>query len=521
MDRRAKVELFEQIRREYEFGAGSVRGVAKKLGVHRRLVRQAIESAVPPQRKAVEKPSPRLDPVRSFIDAILQEDKRAPRKQRHTAHRIWVRLGQESPEFPVAESTIRRYVRQRKQALGLGTGEICVPQCYGWGEEAQVDWYEAFADLDDERVKLQVFCLRSMKSGAAFHRAYRHATQQAFFEAHEKAFSYFGGVFGTLRYDNLGSAVKKILRGHTRDEHTRFIAFRSHWGFAAEFCSPAQPHEKGGVEGEVGAFRRNHLVPVPQAADLATLNGLLVSACKEDESRFVGERSLGDRPAAIGEMALREREHLLPLPREGFEIAESRSCVVDGKGCVLSHANRYSTPLRSGTRAQVRVLPSAVEVWHAGRKVAGHERSYGRGQQVLDLEHYLDVLQKKPGALAGSVPLSQWRARGRWPASFDRLWEGMIERQGRQEGTKAMVHLLLLAREHGWDALRRAVEGALAAGCIDESGVRCLLLHPAAPVTPAPLSREELEQGGLGGLSRYDRPEPEMSPYDRLLGGAS
>src|SRR5438067_12072582 len=94
------------------------------------------------------------------------------------------------------------------------------------------------------------FCLRSMASGGAYHRAYPHATQQAFLEAHELAFAYFGGVFRILRYDNLTSAVTKILRGHRREETARFVAFRSHWRFEAEFCTPAEPHEKGGIEGE-------------------------------------------------------------------------------------------------------------------------------------------------------------------------------------------------------------------------------------------------------------------------------
>src|SRR2546422_3167222 len=102
--------------------------------------------------------------------------------------------------------------------------------------------------------------IRSMAGGGAFHRAYYHATQQAFLEAHEFAFQFFGGVFRRLRYDNLKSAVKKILRGYQREETERLIAFRSHWGFQTEFCNPARGNEKGGVEGEVGYFRRNHLV---------------------------------------------------------------------------------------------------------------------------------------------------------------------------------------------------------------------------------------------------------------------
>ena len=228
MDRRTKVELFEQLRREYEFGVGTVSGVASKFGVHRRQVRQALESCVPPQPAVLVRPRPSLDPVKPYIEAILVADKTAPRKQRHTAHRIWVRLCQEVPEHPVAQSTVRAYVRERKGALGLAAKEICIPQDYAWGEEAQVDWYEAYVVLGGERVKVQIFTMRSMKSGGAYHRAYLHATQQAFFEAHEHAFAYFGGVFHLLRYDNLASAVTRVLRGHTRDEHTRFIAFRSH-----------------------------------------------------------------------------------------------------------------------------------------------------------------------------------------------------------------------------------------------------------------------------------------------------
>src|SRR5262249_19137873 len=145
---------------------------------------------------------------------ILETDRKAPRKQRHTAHRIWRRIQQELPACQIGERTVRQYVQHRKIELGMKVRETFVPQSYSWGTEAQIDWYEAYADLSGERVKLQVFAMRSMASGSAFHCAYRHATQQAFLEAHERAFAYFGGVFRKLRYDNLSAAVKKILRGH-------------------------------------------------------------------------------------------------------------------------------------------------------------------------------------------------------------------------------------------------------------------------------------------------------------------
>jgi len=244
------VELFEQIRRDYEFGSGTISGVARSYGVHRRMVRQALQDALPPERKQPERQRPVLSPVMSFVDDVLATDQRMPRKQRHTARRIWRRIRAEMPDHPVAESTIRQYVRFRKKEMGLNGVATCVPQSYSPGQEAQVDWYESWAELGGEQVRLQVFSMRSMFSGAAFHRAYPRATQQAFLEAHELAFRYFGGVFRTCRYDNLKAAVKKIFRGYRREETERFIAFRSHWRFASEFCNPAEGHEKGGVEGK-------------------------------------------------------------------------------------------------------------------------------------------------------------------------------------------------------------------------------------------------------------------------------
>jgi transposase len=326
--RRTKVELYEDIRREYEHGVGTIRGVAQKLKVHRKEVRKALASAVPAKRKVPERERPKLGVAMPFIDGILELDRKAPRKQRHTSHKIWMRLKREMPEVAVAESTVRQYVRQKKVAMGLVGRETFVPQSYTWGGEAQVDWYEGWAEFDGDSRKAHLFCMRSMASGGAFHRAYPHANQQAFLEAHELAFRYFGGVFRVLRYDNLKSAVKKILKGHRREETEKFRAFRSHWGYESEFCTPGEGHEKGGVEGEGGQFRRNHLVPVPKIGNLEELNQQLEAGMREDESRVITGRS-----QPVGAAMIVEREHLLPLAGESFDLASLHFPSIDASSC--------------------------------------------------------------------------------------------------------------------------------------------------------------------------------------------
>jgi transposase len=505
VDWKAKVDLFEQLRREHEFGIGTITGVAAKFGVHRRVVRQALAGALPPRHHYPERAKPKLAAVEAFIDQVLDEDRRAPRKQRHTARRIHRRILREFPDVAVAESTVRNHVRARKRRMGLEKRETFVPQSYSWGQEAQVDWYEAWVDFGDERTKVQVFAMRSMASGAAFHRAYPHATQQAFLEAHEHAFDYFGGVFHLLRYDNLASAVRKVLRGHRREETTRFMAFRSHWRFTAEFCTPGEGHEKGGVEGEGGYFRRNHLVPVPEVSDLDALNALLLNGCREDEARVLDGRS---RP--IGAAMAEERGHLLPCATEGFDLAEAVFPLVDKQGCVTVKTNFYSVPIRAGSRVEARIRPLHVEIWHAGGLIARHERCHRRRQHVLDLEHYLDVLSHKPGAFAGSKPLAQWREAGRWPACYDTLWDRLRSRHGKQDGTRAMVAVLALGREFGHDQLRAAVAAAVSLGAGDVAAVRYLL-------TEAGLRKVRPEPIDVGALARYDRPMPGMADYDTLL----
>jgi hypothetical protein len=163
-------------------------------------------------------------------------------------------------------------------------------------------------------------------------------------------------------------------------------------------------------------------------------------------------------------------------------------------------------------QAQVKVGPAYIEIWHEGKRVARHERCYRRRQQILDLEHYLEPLSRKPGALAGSTALAQWREQGRWTDIHDRLWRLLNARHGRQDGTRLMVEVIMLGREHGYGALKQVIEKALNLGCCDAQAVRYLLLERT-------LERAQPQAIESTTLSAYDRPLPTTTDYDRLLGG--
>jgi transposase len=503
------VEQFEQIRRDRDREGLSIRALAERHGVHRRAVRQALASPVPPVKRSVRRPASKLGGYRELIDEWLLADSEAPRKQRHTAKRVWRRLVDEHG-LEVAESTVRDHVRRRRRELGQGPQEVFVPQLHAPGRTAEVDWGEADVDLAGARTRVHLFFMRSCFSGAAFSMASPVETQQAFLEGHAHAFEWFDGVFCELRYDNLTSAVKQVLKGRRRVESDRFVALRSHYLYESVFTTPGLQgaHEKGGVEGEVGRLRRSHLVPVPKVGSIAQLNMMLLAACEHDL-----DRRIAGRPATVAEQHALERAILRALPAERFDAAETASVRVDAKALVTIRQNRYSVPVAlAGLRVSARVGANEIVVAHRGREVARHERLHGRSGTRAVLDHYLELLARKPGALARSLALAQEREQGAWPACFDELWLALVARYDASEAARQMVDVLMLAREHGPGAVELAVRGALRAGAIDGRAV-AVLARRAAPARTAPLD------GLAARLAAHDRPEPELAGYDALIGG--
>ena len=503
----SRVELFEQIRRDRRLEEMSIRELADRHGVHRRTVRQALASSVPPPRQMYPaRARPAIDPWREVIDGWLVGDQEVPKKQRHTARRVWQRLVAEHGAT-VSEVTVSRYVGLRRVELGITDREVFVGQEHPPGAEAEVDFGEFQIVLDTVMVKVWMFVMRLSCSGKAFHVAYGNQAQEAFLEGHAAAFEYFGGVPGRIRYDNLKPAVTRVLKGRDRDESERFVALRSHYGFDSFFCIPGKQgaHEKGGVEGEIGRFRRRHLVPLPKITTLAELAELVAAGDVTDDDRVITGRT-----STVGLAFAAEQPTLMPLPDEAFDPRVLESRRVDQRARVSIRQCHYSVPARyAGRRLTVQLGATTVEVLDAGKVVATHTRAIGRYVQVLTLDHYLEVLARKPGALPGATVLAQAKAVGTFTRSHQGYWDAARAARGDAGGTRALIEVLLAHRTLPAAALVVAMDAAITSGALDPQVViieaRRAATHQVAPVVP------------IGALARYDRPAPTLTSYDDLL----
>lgn len=531
----SKVELFEVIRRDRRVAGLSIRALAERHGVHRRTVRQALDNADPLPRKTPVRRSARLEPLKKLIDAMLVVDLDAPRKQRHTARRVLARLADEHGATDLSYSTVRDYVALRRPqiaaAAGRGMETAFVLQTHLPGAEAEVDFGDVWIRLAGVMTKCFLFTLRLSYSGKAVHQVFASQGQEAFIEGHLHAFAVLGGIpTGKIRYDNLRSAVSRVLMGRNRTESDRWVLFRSHYAFDAFYCIPGidGAHEKGGVEGEVGRFRRNHLVPVPEVDSLSVLNARIDMADADDDARRVEGRI-----RTVGQDFAVELPLLAPLPDDGFEPGLLLTPRVDRFGRITVRQCHYSVPIRLiGTQVRVFLRASEVVVFDGRVEVCRHARSVNRGSQTLVLDHYLEVLLRKPGALPGATALVQARQTGMFTASHEAFWAAARRAHGDAAGTRALIDVLLLHRHLPAVDVIAGINVALSVGAssVDVVAVearkagegnrargRDLPAPPPAPPEPTPPTVTSLTQRRLARLPQDTRPPPSVDRYDQLL----
>lgn len=483
----SKVELYAAIRRDARELGLSSRALALKYSVGRHTVALALESAWPTARKRMPPRGSRLDPYKLAIDGMLRADLDAPRKQRHTLTRIFHRLLDEYGAEEVSYAMVRDYVFDRRREIRVeesrGPPASFIPPTHRPGDEAEVDFGDVWINLAGTLTKC--FLLRAVVAQ----------------------------VLGLTR---------------RRVESERWTAFRSHSSITSFYCHPGieGAREKGGVEGQIGWFRRNHLVPVPQVDTLAELN-LLV----EQWDRQNNDRRIRLRPKTIGEYFQAERPLLVPLPDKVFETGFVSSVRVDRYGQVSARTNRYSVP--------VRLIDQMVRIVLRLR-ARRLRRPQGSGPpRAADRQGRITVgpgpLSRGPGPQAWRLSrrhaLEQARSAGKFTPVHDAWWQAARKAHGDPEGTRALISVLLLHRHMTHEDVVAGIATALKAGALTADAVALEARKAADTDARVPAPHQERitrpAEGGatvtsltarrLAALPPDPRPLPSVVAYDELL----
>jgi transposase len=496
------MELWAEIRRRVLTGEISKRQACAEYEIHWQTLKKILAHEEPPGfRATAPRAKPRLGPFLPIIHQILEADRTAPKKQRHTAERIFQRLRDEHG-YTGCASIVRAAVADWRQ----GHAEVFVPLAHPPGE-AQVDFGHAEVVVAGERVTAAFFVMTLPHSDAFFVRAYPRECTESFQDGHVRAFAYFGGVPTRISYDNSKVAVAAITGPRGRTPTREFLRVASHFLFAYRFCRVRRPNEKGHVEAMVGFARRNFLVPVPTADSWEALNAELAHRCQAD----LGRRLRG-KAKPKGELLADERGSLRPIPANGFEPRRVELAQANSLSLVRFDANDYSVPTAYAHQA-VTAVGGLDEVRLVCRDhlVARHRRQWGKEHVTFDPVHYLALLERKPGAFDFARPLEGWDL----PEEFAVL-RRRFEAAWGEAGVRHFIQVLRLLEKCSLGELAAAVGRALAIGATTADAVRVLL----EVTREAPVALFRLD--GRPHLAGVSVPRPDLAAYRSLRdGGAS
>jgi len=496
------MEKWSEIRRRVLVDGLGKRAACREYGIHYKTLKKILTHPEPPgyRRSTPRRPSV-LEPLLPVVHQILKDDTKAPRKQRHTAVRIYRRLRDEhgyTGGLTIVKDAVRTWRQQH--------AEVFIPLAHPPGE-AQADFGEAEVTLDGRPTKVALFVMTLPYSDAVFCCAFPRECTEAFLEGHVRAFAFFGGVPRRISYDNLKIAVAKITGGRGRTVTDAFLTLKSHHLFESHFCLVRRPNEKGHVETLVGFARRNFLVPVPVLHDgLEGLNARLEADCRADLAR-----RLRGKPATKAELLTEEVAAMLPLPAGAFVAARVEQPLVDSLSLVRFDTNDYSVPTEFAHRRVTAVgTIDTVRIAVGDRVVATHRRSWGREGVFYDPVHYLALLERKPGALDFAAPLAGWEL----PVCFGVL-RRRLEAEFGGPGTRQYIKVLRLLEWADPAELTGAVGRALELGAADADAVRLILEH-----------RRERPAGlfcldGRPHLKLVGVPAPDLTAYARLTAGVT
>lgn len=461
-----KMAQLEDIRKMYFMEDLSIREISRRTGIHRDTISKylSLEETKPPKYKLTkERNHPVLGPYIPMIRQIIEDDKQRHRKQRHTGTKIFGILRQEG--FSGGYNTVSDFLRQeyRKQK------EAFLPLEFELGTYAEVDWTEAYFYLNGKETKAHIFVMKLRGSGGFYVRAYPFEKQEAFFDGHIKCFEFMKGVPYKIAYDNLKTAVKKVLQGSNREEQEQFISLRTHYLYESTFCRPARGNEKGGVENAGKEVVRRFFVPYPDVNSFEELNHYLHNECiklLEKNSKWEAEKS-----------ALR------PLPTVRFDGARYKEAKVNRYSMIQFETNRYSVPTSYvGEKVTVRATAEEIKIISKGSTIAEHFRIHGRNKDSIILDHYLELLLFKSRALGNTKVYNPQTL----PPIYEQYRRCLLARNPR--GNREFVKILMLHRDYHPSQVTEAIEIAMEYnvygydGVLNILGQTLVLSHKADPI---------------------------------------
>lgn len=476
----------------------SKRAVLRREGIHWETLKKILQHSEPPGYRMIDpRPKPKIGPYLERIAQIIEEDKVFPKKQRHTAKRIYERIRAEGYEGKYTQ--VKEAVREIKRL----SREVFMPLIHHPGE-AQVDFGYALAKLSGVLKKVAFFVMVLPYSDAFFVTAFEKECTESYWEGHVRAFEYFGGVPQRISYDNTKVLASKIIGPHERKLTDGFLKLQSHYLFREHFCRVRRANEKGVVEGVVKYTRLNFLVPVPQVKDLDELNANLAEMCRDDL-----KRRLRGKSGTKAELLTEDQAAFLPLPPSAFDACRKQPTRANSLSLVRFDDNDYSVPVAyAHHETLIKGYVDRVVVCHQGKIVAEHRRSWGKEGVFFNWAHYLPLLSRKPGSLDHSRPLSEMDL----PECFNvlrRRLELLEERPG--DGIRDYIRVLRVLENHSLEKLTGAVQKALRVGAISPDAIGVFLM-PRRPPEHTTFRLDGREHLSLVKVAKND-----VSAYRTLL----
>jgi transposase len=493
------VETVGRIRRLHFVEGRSIKEIVRLLKVSRNTVRRVLRTKEPKLGyERVVQPRPQLGPYATRLEQLLEEDEGLPANQRRRTMRLYEALLAEG--YAGRDDSVYRFVKLWREQRARRSTQVFIPLVFSPGEAYQFDWSYETVELDGEPVTVKVAQFRLCHSRHYFVRAYLREAQEQVFDAHNRAFAFFGGVTRRGIYDNLKTCVDAVLRGKDRKFNARFLQLCNHYLLEPTACTPAAGWEKGQVENQVNEVRQRLFRPRPKFAHLDALNAWLESQCLELAQRRA-HPEIGGR--TVWEVYQAERSQLLALPT-AFPAYRAVETHASSTSLVRFDANRYSVACEAaGRRLTLRAYAERIEIVHDERIVAEHVRSFDRYQTIYNPWHYVPALAHKPGALRNGAPFADWSL----PAGLSGVRRKL---QRHADGDRQFVAILNAVVQDGLETVEAACREALASHGVSADVVLTLLARTRDSVPAAPI-------GVPAALQLVDEPRADCCRYNQLL----